>query len=621
MSFIARKIGAIVPYNGEKMRIAAIPDFDRLTLKNDQNAFFTISIDELLELQATSAPKQLKSDPIRSSKHARYLEAFRPVLSRSGRTRAKVKTAADKLGISISAAYEALKRYEDSGSTQNLPPPTRPGGRGKMRVSQDVAKIFSDESNKVRQNLTKTRAGFVAAVKKQLLAAKLTAAESTIRAAYDRISDFEIVRARRGLADAEREVDAKGGRHPDVHAPFELIQIDHWLVDVEILDDTRLHAIGRCWLTVAIDLFSRMIWGWHVGFDSPGTVPLGLCMINGLTSKRPYLKSLGLDYDMPMSGAPKEMRADNAKEFDGNTIRSGCDASNILLSWRPVRKPQYGQYIERYNGTLARALKEVPGATGSSPKERKELKPEKTAALTFSELSRLLCMKINAYHNDVHGGLGVTPLEKFKSYYFNADGTLKREPKTVLADTLPLRMPWFPVRKNSIRQTGFRVDYLDYYSSAIRTLVQRRKRYKGKKINVRQDPFDIRHIYVEDPISKTWVEARCSHTGAPEASLYQLKIARQIARQKKLQPTPANLFKFIREQDEFIDAAIKATKTARRRARQNKHHKTIRKNSPTAYANKSMAPAATGKLDSKPAKLDTKSILASITDKDIDECL
>lgn len=628
MTVIKRRIGSAVIFNGEKMKIAANPSFDKVILVNKSNAFFTVDLDDILEAQAKSAPTKVFVDPIRAAKVPAYIAALGPVLSRSGRTRKKVEAAGKEIGISVSAAYASIKRFEESGNTQDLPPTTKPGGRDKMRIAAAAQKIIIEEQQKVVQGITKTRNGFLKAVRKRLKIAGVVVADNTLRAAYKRIDGYQIAKARRGRSDAERELDPKSGQMPEVRAPFELLQIDHWKIDVEILDSTRLHTIGRCWLTVAIDIYTRMIWGWHVGLDAPGTVPLGLCMLNGLTSKKPYLKKLGLDYSMPMSGKPDELRADNAKEFDGKTIKSGCDASNIILSWRPVKKPQYGQYIERYNGTLATALKEVPGATGSNPRERKELKPDKTAAFTLDDLRKHICMVINAYHNDVHGTLGVTPLEKYTSYYFNSDGSPKRAPPAVFVDTFDLRLTWYPLRFNSVRQTGLRVDYLDYYDRGIKALVRKRKTLKGKKVEVRQDPFDIRHVFLFHPTFRTWNEVRCSDSRAPEASLYQLKAARQAARKAKLAPTPENLFKLILEMDEHIESAKKATKSSRRSAARKKEHKSIRADAPRPRPSASVeiAPESTEQSSSEAtaARSDTppdlSSILSQITSEEIDEC-
>jgi hypothetical protein len=42
----------------------------------------------------------------------------------------------------------------------------------------------------------------------------------------------------------------------------------------------------------------------------------------------------------------------------------------IELQWRPVKKPLYGGHIQRWLGTFAQELQNLPGATFSNPAER-----------------------------------------------------------------------------------------------------------------------------------------------------------------------------------------------------------------------------------------------------------
>jgi putative transposase len=43
--------------------------------------------------------------------------------------------------------------------------------------------------------------------------------------------------------------------------PLEVVQIDHTLVDVVVVDELERLPLGRPWLTLAIDVASRMVNG------------------------------------------------------------------------------------------------------------------------------------------------------------------------------------------------------------------------------------------------------------------------------------------------------------------------------------------------------------------------
>jgi len=48
------------------------------------------------------------------------------------------------------------------------------------------------------------------------------------------------------------------GKFPEVKLPLDIIQIDHTKVDVILVDEETREEIGRPFITVAIDIYSRM---------------------------------------------------------------------------------------------------------------------------------------------------------------------------------------------------------------------------------------------------------------------------------------------------------------------------------------------------------------------------
>jgi putative transposase len=51
--------------------------------------------------------------------------------------------------------------------------------------------------------------------------------------------------------------------------PMDVLQIDHTPVDVIVVDQQKRLPIGRPWLTLAIDVKTRMVAGFHVSQWSP----------------------------------------------------------------------------------------------------------------------------------------------------------------------------------------------------------------------------------------------------------------------------------------------------------------------------------------------------------------
>lgn len=575
MRLIRRRKGEIVSHGGVDMRIVATPEFDTLTLQGPDGEYLNVS---LADLQAEHSGKVKVCevvDVVRQEKIPAYLKAFESLLDRTALKAADVEAAGSKVGIGRASAYAALARYRLSGSTADLPPPTRSGGRGKSRLSPDAEKTIKtciEEVALTRRNFSRRK--FLKEAALRLEKAGFKVSRTTLRNRLDAIPDHKWNKARRGYNETRRTHDPLKGSHPDVGEPLASLQIDHWKADIEILDDDRTTIIGRVWITLAIDVFSRMVWGLHVGLDDPSTTTVGLTMISGMTAKDGVKRRYGLTMDCPIAGKPKELKADNAGEFRGDSLQRSCEHFAIKLTWRPLGAPQYGGHIERLNGTLAQRFKDLPGATGATPKERKAMRPEKTAAFTLEDVTRHVWLLVDEYHNEVHSEIGSTPLEKYKGHFYGPRGQ-KRNLPAVYADEPNFRRQWYPLKWRSLQPYGIRIDHLSYYSDAIAHLVKNRKDYE--RIQIRRNPFDVREIFLLHPVRNEWIAVPTRHIGFPDAAIRELAGAKREALRRKREPTPETLARIIEEQRRHIEESQRKTKTAQRDATRRKHHERIRK--------------------------------------------
>lgn len=65
----------------------------------------------------------------------------------------------------------------------------------------------------------------------------------------------------RGGQNAARDLQGVGGLPPEVTALLEQVQIDHTVIDLIIVDERDRQPIGRPYLTVSIDVFTRCVPG------------------------------------------------------------------------------------------------------------------------------------------------------------------------------------------------------------------------------------------------------------------------------------------------------------------------------------------------------------------------
>jgi putative transposase len=198
-----------------------------------------------------------------------------------------------------------------------------------------------------------------------------------------------------------------------------VVQIDHTPVDLILVDDLHRRPVGRPWITVAINVFSRMIAGFYVSFDPPGAIAVGLCLAHAILPKETWLAKHEIATSRPVWGLMHVVHADNAKEFHSRMLQRACNNYGIHLHWRPVAHPHYGGHIERLLGTFNHDIHALPGTTFSNPAERGTYEAEQKAALTLSEFERWLTIYImEIYHQRVHRALGTPPIARYTAGSF-----------------------------------------------------------------------------------------------------------------------------------------------------------------------------------------------------------
>ncbi|MFO5782777.1 hypothetical protein ACLBR7_28625, partial [Klebsiella pneumoniae] len=91
---------------------------------------------------------------------------------------------------------------------------------------------------------------------------------STVRARIRGLPDRVLTKGRgmKELAD-NRHTPRPGSNGADY--PLQVVQIDHTPVNIMLVDDVHRRSIGRPWVTLAIDVYSRMVTGYYLSLDAP----------------------------------------------------------------------------------------------------------------------------------------------------------------------------------------------------------------------------------------------------------------------------------------------------------------------------------------------------------------
>ena len=340
---------------------------------------------------------------------------------------------------------------------------------------------------------------------------------TSIRQRARALSDGLRIRRRKGAKAAKYKLDPMVGQIKAAML-LETVQIDHTLADVILISelDPSIY-VGRPWVTLAIDVASRMIVGVYISLESPSAVSVGMCLANALLSKSDFLKALGLRGEWPVQGIMVMIHTDNGREFHSEPLQRGCSELGIDMQQRPVGSPHYGAIIERAIGTFMGKCRLLPGSTHRNVSERGDYDAEGKAVMTLQQFTAFFVNEILIYHATKHRTLGVPPLTKWRD--------LEKENKSV-ARPLPLgyelwQLPvlFYPFEMRKIRRTGIELHTRFYWADELTEWVGRKE-----KCAIYFHPGDASKVYLRGPNGALIV---AWHTGGDKRCISFVEVRRE----------------------------------------------------------------------------------------------
>ena len=339
---------------------------------------------------------------------------IRPLTEQERLSTALVQEAIARLGVSRTIFYDLLRRYRRRPQTSSLLPWKR--GRSSNVLTLVPVREELLQSCIREFYLTPERPSMAALaqeVRRRFFERQLP--PPNYRTLRRRVEALD-ARFALGKREGSKRVREKYGPvgvstlRPDL--PLNLVQIDHTLMDVVVVDRERRLPIGRPWLTLAIDVASRAVTGFSISLEAPSALSVSLVLSHAVLPKDRWLADRELhNLNWPMGGLPRMIHVDNGKDFHSEALVRGCQEYGVGLEHRPPGLPHFGGHIERLIGTMMGAVHLLPGTTQSNPLEKGAYDSEGRAALTLPELERWLTLQIaGVYHLSAHSVLGMTPL-------------------------------------------------------------------------------------------------------------------------------------------------------------------------------------------------------------------
>jgi putative transposase len=494
----------------------------------------------------------------RREEGCRREEAIRSLLKRYDEKRLSIGAVdeiAQELGVSRSTMYRLIAAYRAKGTVSSVEP--RALGRRKDTLVLDAKreKLIAATIHEIYlQPERPTMTYLIEQVRARCAQKGLPLPDRrTIKVRVDRIDRRTVALKRKDLKGV-KATKAVPGRYV-ASRPLEVVQIDHTEVDVFLVDETTRETMKkRPWLTLAIDVFTRMVVGFHLSMDKPSRVSLGLCMLNAVYDKSAWLKEREIDASWPAAGLPEAVHADNGADFRSHAFAWACREEGIKLIFRPVGAPHYGGHIERLIGTMMGRVHFYPGSTFANPTARQGNKSEHFAAMTIREFECALGWEIaGRYNEEIHGALLRPPIAVWREH--EASLAL-RMPK----DRMAFWVSFLPDAHRTLRPDGIWLHDIPYWSNALSGQVGRSK----GELLVKFDPRDVSRIFVQHP-DGSFLEARARPLGFPAISLREWKQARKALGGKgRRERNDEQITKTALSQRKLINEAIAKTAAARR---------------------------------------------------------
>ncbi len=271
-----------------------------------------------------------------------------------------------------------------------------------------------------------------------------------------------------------------------------IVDIDHTVCDVHVVEPNHRYPIGRPVLTIMHDRSTRVVLGILLSLEAPSIASVGLCLHHGVFPKDSWLDGLGEPQACwPGFGLPRQIITDHGSEFLSSSFRSAAQRWGIDIAYRPLGHPAAGGIIEREIGSVMTKLRLLPGTSFSKLLKAPPSKAAERAQISLAELLVYVVRQISVFHRTHHRGIGMPPLTAWeRSWATSGQAVGPRIPD----DADAFRIGFMPGMRRAVTREGVRLASLVYQAPALILAGDR-----GQRRWIRYDPRDMTRVFVEMP--------------------------------------------------------------------------------------------------------------------------
>ena len=287
------------------------------------------------------------------------------------------------------------------------------------------------------------------------------------------------------------ELDQKTPRHGD--RPFEIVHVDHTELDVESVASAG-QFLGRPWMTIVTDAFSRRTLAFYLTFDAPS---YRSCMMALRECVRRFNR------------VPQILVVDGGREFESTYFETLVARYECIKKTRPPAKARFGAVCERLFGiTNTQFIHNLRGNTQITRNVRqvtKSVDPKNLATWPLAELHRRLSQYLYEVRDTLsHPALGQSPREAFETGLARSGGRLHRM-VPYNEEFLMLTLPTTTKGTAKVMPSrGVKINHVYYWCEAFRDPEVQRE-----AVPIRYDPFDAGLAYAF--VRRQWLQCHSEY--------------------------------------------------------------------------------------------------------------
>ncbi len=262
-------------------------------------------------------------------------------------------------------------------------------------------------------------------------------------------------------------------RHGD--RPFEIAHLDHTELDVELVCSATGRGLGRPWLSLLTDAYSRRVLAFTLSFDPPSYRSC-MMIIRECVGRHERL--------------PQIFVVDGGAEFGSVYFETVLARYECIKKSRPPAKARFGSIVERLFGTCnSQFIHNLRGNTQIMRQVRQvtaSVNPKSEAVWTLADLQdRLSKYLYEVYDSLDHPALGQSPGDAYEAGMTTAG----LRPRRRIANDREFFIMTLPTTPRGTAQVtpgrGVKIHYIYYWSDLLHD-----PEIEGSQVPIRYDPFN-----------------------------------------------------------------------------------------------------------------------------------